>query len=93
MVIGFAQVEVHYPGAQSLKDKRSILQGILSRLRKKWNVSAAEVEHRDLWQKSVLALAHVNTDRAHADATIQAMLDSLELESEIQVTGSQVEYL
>ncbi len=93
MVIGFAQVEVHYPGAQSLKEKRSILQGVLNRLRKKWNVTVAEVEYRDFWQKSVLALAHVNTDRAHADATIQEVLDSLELESELQVAGSQVEYL
>jgi hypothetical protein len=93
LVIGLLQVEVHYPEAQSLKEKRFVLSSLLDRMRRKFNVSAAEVEDRDLWQKSVLAVAHVNTDRAHADATLSKVVEFLESEPRIQVTGIQTECL
>jgi uncharacterized protein len=93
MVIGFLQVELHYPGAESLKDKRQLLQSLLVRIRKRFNVSAAEVEYQNLWQKSVLAVAHVNTDRPSADAVLSAVLHLVETEAEIQMTGVQTEYL
>jgi hypothetical protein len=93
MVIGLLQVELHYPGAGSLKEKRHLLQSLLARVRRRFNVSATEVEHQDLWQKSVLAVAHVNTDRRGADAVLSNVVQLVEVESEIQMTGVQTEYL
>jgi uncharacterized protein YlxP (DUF503 family) len=93
MVIGLLQVEVHYPEAQSLKEKRFVLHSLLDRLRRQFNVSAAEVEQRDLWQKSVLGVVHVNTDRSHADSTLSKVVEFLESEPRIQVTGIQTEFL
>ena len=87
------QVEVHYPGAQSLKEKRFALQSVLDRVRRRFNVSAAEVEHQDMWQKSVLAVTNVNTSRAGADGVLASVVNLLEGEPELQVTGIQTEYL
>lgn len=63
------------------------------RLRHQFNVSVAEVEHQNLWQKSVLAVVTVNTDRARADSTLSKILDLLEREGDLQVTGVQTEIL
>lgn len=93
MVIGLLTLRLHYPGCGSLKDKRLVLKSILDRLRDRFNVSAAEVEDRDLWQSSVLALAHVNTDRAHADSTLSAVLNFLDSELDAQVVDVQTEFL
>jgi hypothetical protein len=93
MVIGLLRVEVHYPESGSLKTKRFTLRSVSDRIRKGFNVSFAEVEYQDLWQRSVLAVVTVNTDRPHADSTLSKVLDLLEREGDLQVTGVQTEYL
>jgi uncharacterized protein YlxP (DUF503 family) len=72
MVIGLLTLDLHIPGAHSLKDKRHALRGIETRLRERFNVAVAEVEHQDLWQRARLAVVSVNTDTAHLDSTLQA---------------------
>jgi uncharacterized protein YlxP (DUF503 family) len=93
MVIGLLRVEIHYPESGSLKTKRFTLKSLTDRLRRRFNVSVAEVEYQDLWQRSVLAVVTVNTDRAHADSTLSRILDLMEREGDLQVTGVQTEFL
>ena len=93
MVIGLLRVEIHYPESGSLKSKRFILKSLTDRLRKRFNVSVAEVEYQDLWQRSVLAVVTVNTDRKHADSALSKALDLMESEGDLQVTGVQTEFL
>ena len=93
MVIGLLRVELHYPESGSLKTKRFTLKSVTDRLRGQFNVSVAEVEYQNLWQRSVLALVTVNTDRKHADSTLSKCLELLEGEGDLQVTGIQTEYL
>jgi uncharacterized protein len=93
MVIGLLRVEVHIPESGSLKSKRFVLKSLTDRLRKRFNLSVAEVEYQDLWQRSVLGIVTVNTDRKHADSTLSKALDLLDDEADLQVTGVQTEYL
>ncbi len=93
MVIGLLRVEVHYPESGSLKTKRFTLRSLTDRIRKRFNVSFAEVEYQDLWQRSVLAAVTVNTDKKHADSALSKILDLLEREGDLQVTGVQTEFL
>ncbi len=93
MVIGLLRVEVHYPESGSLKTKRSTLKSVTDRLRRQFNVSVAEVEYQNLWQRSVLAIVTVNTDRKHADSTLSKAVELMEDEGDWQVTGIQTEYL
>ena len=93
MVIGLLRVEIHYPESGSLKTKRRTLKSVTDRIRKRFNVSVAEVEYQDLWQRSVLAAVTVNTDRKHADSALSKILDLLEAEGDLQVAGVQTEYL
>ncbi|HUO56600.1 MAG TPA: DUF503 domain-containing protein [bacterium] len=93
MVIGLLRVEVHIPESGSLKSKRFVLKSLTDRVRKNFNVSMAEVEYQNLWQRSVLAVVTVNTDRPHADSTLSKILDLMEREGDLQVTGVQTEYL
>jgi uncharacterized protein YlxP (DUF503 family) len=91
--IGLLRVEVHYPESGSLKTKRFTLRSVTDRIRRKFNVSVGEVEYQDLWQRSVLAVVTVNTDRKHADSTLSKVLELLEGEGDLQVTGVQTEFL
>ena len=92
MVIGLLTVQIHIPESHSLKSKRFVLRSLMDRLRKRFNVAVAEVEYRDLWQRSVLGIATVNTDRRHADSTLALALNLMDDEADLRVTGVQTEY-
>jgi uncharacterized protein YlxP (DUF503 family) len=93
MVIGLLMLEMHIPGARSLKDKRHVLRGLEARIRKRFNVSVAEVEHQDLWQRARLAVVTVNTDQAHLDATLDAVAREAASSREAELVDQQVELL
>jgi len=61
MVIGFLSLDLHFPYSRSLKDKRKELAGIKDRLRQRYNVSVAELEFQDTWQRSRIGVAALNS--------------------------------
>jgi uncharacterized protein YlxP (DUF503 family) len=63
--------DLHLEGCHSLKDKRAILQPLKAELRRKLNVSVAEVDHQDLWQRAGLACAAVGSDRRVVEETLR----------------------
>jgi len=63
MFIGSMQVELHLPGALSLKEKRFALKSIKTKLRNQFNISIAEIDYHDKWQRSLLGIACVSKDR------------------------------
>ena len=76
MVVGVRTWELHLAGCQSLKDKRRVVKSLKDRLHQRFNVSAAEVDHQDVWQRAALACSVVTTDRRHAEEVLTAC-DSL----------------
>ena len=58
-------VDLHLPMAQSLKDKRALIQPIVTGARQRFGVSAAEVDHQDLHQRAGLAMASVGSSPRH----------------------------
>ncbi|MCL0077519.1 DUF503 domain-containing protein [Peptococcaceae bacterium] len=74
MVIGTLTVELFIFGSRTLKDKRRILKSILDKVKSRFNVSIAEVDSHDMWQRSVLGIACVSNQVAH----VQSVLSSVE---------------
>ncbi len=93
MVIGLLMLDLHFPGARSLKDKRQALRSLETRLRNHFNVSLAEVEHQDLWQRARLAVVSVNTDQAHLDATLSSVASEAGRAREIELLDASTEWL
>lgn len=93
MVIGLLTLDLHFPGARSLKDKRQALRSLETRIRNRFNVSVAEVEHHDLWQRSRLAVVGVNTDHVHLETTLQGVTGEAERARDVQVVGVETEIL
>ncbi len=59
-------LDLHLPGARSLKDKRSPLRSMTTRLRRA-GFSVAEVAHHDTWQRSQLAISMVGGSYGDVD--------------------------
>lgn len=92
MTVGLLLVELHVPGARSLKEKRMVLRRIKDRL-KKFNVAVSEVEHHDLWQRAELAVVTVSPDQSHADRELAAVADEIDRVEPGLVTRTQLEFL
>src|SRR6266487_2681086 len=63
--------ELHLAACHSLKDKRHVLKSLKDRLHNRFNVSAAETAHHDLWQRAELTACVVATDRRHAESVLR----------------------
>jgi uncharacterized protein YlxP (DUF503 family) len=78
IIIGLCTIEFELPGVMSLKDKRSILKSLLTRLHRQFNISAAEVDFHDVLNASVIAFTAVTTDTRHANQMISTILNWIE---------------
>ena len=71
MIVGLTTWELHLEGCRSLKDKRHVLKSLKDRLHNRFNVSAAETDHHDLWQRAELTVCVVSTDRTQAERVLR----------------------
>jgi uncharacterized protein len=88
MVVGVLTLEVHYPYARSLKDKRHALKSFKDRVRSRFNVSLAEVEFQDKWQRARIGVAAVNASRT----VVEDLLARVLREAEENAGGMVVEH-
>ncbi|NDJ54541.1 MAG: DUF503 domain-containing protein [Chloroflexi bacterium] len=79
MVVGTSIIQLHLPGIKSLKEKRSVLKGLINRLHKEFNIACAEVEFHDVWQSSGIGIAVISTSTKHAKAVIDNVVNWIEL--------------
>lgn len=93
MPVGILRVHLRLYGAQTLKDKRSVLEGLLVRLRREFNVSAAELGELDDPTRAVLGFAHLSRNQAYSDGVLQKILERLAKSREFYVEVHEVEVL
>jgi uncharacterized protein len=92
VALGVAKVVLHLPESHSLKEKRHVVQGLLRRVRKEFQVAAAEIGDRDRWQLAELAIACVSAEGRHADEVLAAALSYIESHADgAQVTDVSTE--
>lgn len=75
MPVGLLTLDLHFPEAHSLKEKRQVLRSLKDRLRGQFNVAVAELEHQDVWQRSVVGVVTVSNEEQHVENTLQKVLD------------------
>jgi len=65
--VGILSVELHFPEAHSLKEKRMFVRSAKEQLRNRFSVSVAEVDHHDVWQRARLTLSLVTREAGEAE--------------------------
>jgi uncharacterized protein YlxP (DUF503 family) len=92
MPIGLLTLELFLPDAHSLKDKRQILRSLKDRLRGQFNVALAELEHQDLWQRSVVGIVGISSDKDHLRESLQAVMEASENLLGRDLISQEIEY-
>jgi uncharacterized protein YlxP (DUF503 family) len=55
-----------------------VVRSVKDRLRSKFNVSVAEVDHQDLWQRAQVSVVSVGSDEAYLNQLLQHALEEAE---------------
>ncbi|MFD1357583.1 DUF503 domain-containing protein [Fictibacillus halophilus] len=92
-MIGLLTVEFFIYEAQSLKDKRSVVQKAVNRLRQRFNLAVSETGFQDLWQRAEISMVTVSSDKIIAEKELQRALAMITSITELEVTDSKVEWL
>jgi uncharacterized protein YlxP (DUF503 family) len=93
MVIGVMTLEFHLPSSHSLKSKRFIIKSFKERLQNKFNVSVAEIDYQDLWQRTRLAVVTVSKEKRFANSVLSHVLDLARAEREAILTHTETQFL
>jgi uncharacterized protein YlxP (DUF503 family) len=89
MTVGIARVTLFLGEAHSLKEKRMVLRRIKDLTRNKFNVSLAQVSEDDRWQRAVLGIALVGSDRRFAESALDEVLRFIR--GHVQVSNEEKE--
>jgi len=93
MFIGSASIELHLPASNSLKSKRQIIKALKDRLHNKFNVSVAEVDHNDLWQRALLGVAVVANQQKYVQQVLSEVVEYIHREAGVEIIDQQIEIL
>jgi uncharacterized protein len=74
MWVGSLEFDLLLGDVRTLKEKRAVVRPILADVAHTFDVSVAEVGHRDLYRRAVLGVAVAGGDRAH----VVRLLDAIE---------------
>lgn len=63
MAIAVLTLELRIEAAASLKDKRQVLRSLKDKLRARFNVSVAELDETNLWQRATIGVVSISSSR------------------------------
>jgi uncharacterized protein len=99
MVVGVSRVEVFMSENHSLKEKRQATKRIVEKTKGKFNISIAEIESTNLWQRATIGFAVVGSKTHHVNAAIENVHNYIEslyvgkiinTKTEIMVIGDEI---
>lgn len=93
MIIGVLSIEIEIPHANSLKEKRAVLNRIKSRVSNKYNVSIAEIGDHDIWNYTELGISCVSNDQKHANSMLSKVAAFIETLHDFIVVDISMEFL
>ena len=92
MVIGTLQLELRFFSPQSLKEKRVLLKSLVTRMRKQFNVSVAEIDGMDLWQTTTLAVAAVGRETKRVNQILDYVSGFVNHERGVEIMKQKMEF-
>ena len=71
MPIALLTLELHIEAAQSLKDRRQVVRSMKDRLRTSFNVSVAELDAAELWNRATIGVVGISNSRDYLDGLMK----------------------
>jgi uncharacterized protein YlxP (DUF503 family) len=93
LIIGVLVVEAVIYDSGSLKEKRSVLKSASTKIKQRFNVSIAETNHQNVWQRTEWAIVSVSSEKVQVEKELQKSLKLLESYTELEISNVSWEWL
>ena len=93
MNVALCVIQIHLPAVSSLKEKRQVLRSLKDRLRQHYNVSIAEIDHQDLWQRATLGIVGIAAARVPLEQTFSSIQGEVERKVPGEILSCDLEFL
>lgn len=90
MLVALERFDLRIPGCGSLKEKRHVVKTLTNGLRSTFNVTVAEVDHHDLWQRTTLAVAAVSGEPFHLKKVMHEVERFVDRWVEVEVIDAEL---
>jgi hypothetical protein len=91
MIIGACEIELTIPRSNSLKEKRRVIKSIIERIRKKYNVSIAEIDRYNNWKSATLGISCVGNEKSFVNKQISKVINVIENSPDIILVNYNLE--
>jgi uncharacterized protein YlxP (DUF503 family) len=93
VTVGVLVIEIIIHSSASLKEKRFVLSSIKDRVRKKFNVSVAELDFQDKWQRSQIGIATIGNEYGHVESSLQNIFRYLDDSDQYEIVNYTYDYV
>ena len=90
MLVALERFDLRIPACSSLKEKRHVVKTLTNAIRSKFNVSVAEVDHHDLWQRTALAVAIASGEGYHAKRVLHEVEKLVDRWGEVELIDAEL---
>lgn len=90
--LGLLTVELHLADSHSLKDRRRIVNSLKERARQRFNVSVAEADFGELWQRGGLIISCAGSNAGLVEQSLRTLLAFLEEDPRVQVLSPHIRF-
>ena len=93
MIVGLLTLDLHIPEANSLKSKRMVIKSLIQKIKNKFNVSVAEVDAQNLWQRSIIGIAYVSNETVMINKVFEKIRTQVNNTHSVELINSDMEML
>jgi uncharacterized protein YlxP (DUF503 family) len=93
MIVGVAKIKIILFECHSLKEKRSVVNSLIKKIRNNYPVSIAEVDKNDIWQKAEIGLSLVSNDHSLIDSVFNKIIDYINTFPALDITETDFEFI
>ncbi|HEY3316418.1 MAG TPA: DUF503 domain-containing protein [Bacillota bacterium] len=93
MVVAACLCRLSLPAGESLKDKRRVVKSLIDRVKNRYNVSVAEVDHQDHHHLADIGLAAVSNDGDFAREVLEGVVRFIERNSGADLIDYRIDIL
>jgi hypothetical protein len=90
MLVALERFDLRIPAVGSLKQKRHVVKTLTNAIRAKFNVSVAEVDHHDLWQRATIAVSAVSGEAYHARRVLHEVEKLIDRWAEVEILDAEL---
>jgi len=90
MVVSMIQIIMEIPDIDNIKEKRRVIKSVIEKMRRRFRMSAAEVDLQDSLSFAQIGGALVSNSHVHGETVLRKAFDMIERETPVRIQDMSI---